>query len=291
MKKVITVVIMIIILFYTNSVYALINDYISLDSDGFEVSGENNNILFTDDYDEDSNISIVIKDNENGVFEITDEQLTYLKKEVKAVFDVKVTLIDKKPKTVIGKNNKYYNCATMNYSIDDLEMFIEQYIILTDHYSYVITIASPNKEYMTSKKVIDFLNSITIQDTITNNNHNAETENSNTTLLEDSIQAGVDGLIEGAIFGGVALIIGLIVRGIGKIKKKRIPKKENNKDRSEFDNNINYNQTTNSADEVKIQLNPTGAWKEFLEKQIGPSKKGKTIKDLKYSEKQNNKKK
>ena len=240
MKKVITVVIMIIILFYTNSVYALINDYISLDSDGFEVSGENNNILFTDDYDEDSNISIVIKDNENGV---------------------------------------------------DLEMFIEQYIILTDHYSYVITIASPNKEYMTSKKVIDFLNSITIQDTITNNNHNAETENSNTTLLEDSIQAGVDGLIEGAIFGGVALIIGLIVRGIGKIKKKRIPKKENNKDRNEFDNNINYNQTTNSADEVKIQLNPTGAWKEFLEKQIGPSKKGKTIKDLKNSEKQNNKKK
>lgn len=56
-------------------------------------------------------------------------------------------------------------------------------------------------------------------------------------------------------------------------------------------NNINYNQTTNSADEVKIQLNPTGAWKEFLEKQIGPSKKGKTIKDLKNSEKQNNKKK
>lgn len=46
MKKVLTTFfIIVIILSYTNSIYALINNYISLDSDGYEVSGENANLL------------------------------------------------------------------------------------------------------------------------------------------------------------------------------------------------------------------------------------------------------
>lgn len=293
MKKVLTTFfIMVIILSYTNSIYALINNYISLDSDGYEVSGENDNILLIDEDEDEKNISIIIQENKYGIFEISDEQLNYIKKEIKNEYNGNVTEIDDNSKTAIGKDNKYYKCATITYRLDELEMFIKQYIIPTDHYLHIITITTPNKDYFTSKKVIDFLNSITIQDTITNNNSNDNMENTNTTLFEDSISSGIDGAIKAAIFGGFVILIGLIVGAIGKNKSKREQKEENNKYMNKSNSNdIDNNVALNNVDQVKIQLNyQSGAWKDFLENQIGSSGKGKTLKELRKADKTNNKK-
>ena len=75
------------------------------------------------------------------------------------------------------------------------------------------------------------------------------------------------------------LIIGLIARVIGKMKKQSIQVERNDKNINEANNDIN-NIMSNTEDQIRIQLNPTGAWKDFLENQIGASGKGKTLKDL-----------
>ena len=219
MKKVtVTFFIVVTIVLYTNSIYALINDYISLDSDGYEVSGENDNMVFIDKYEEGSNISIVIQENKYGVFEITDDNLNGLEQNIEKQFETNVTVMDKNVRTSIGKENKYYKCATVTYSLDDLKLFIKQYIIPTDNYLYTITICSSNESYFTSQDVINFLNSITIQDTITTEKADVNIIENNSTLIENSINSGIDGAISIIILAGVVAFVGLIVRVIKKLK-------------------------------------------------------------------------
>lgn len=51
---------------------------------------------------------------------------------------------------------------------------------------------------------------------------------------------------------------------------------------------INENTEIKNVEQVKLQLNYTdGAWKDFLENQIGPPGKGKTLKELKNKGKHN----
>lgn len=205
MKRVISsFIILIIILLYTNSTYALINDYISLDSDGYEVSGENDNLLLKDKYKENSTISIIVKQNPYGIMEITDD-IFYSSEEIERDYGTPAKILSKNPKITIGKNNKYYKCGEITYCLDELKLFICQYLIPTDNFIYAITICSPEKNYLTDDKILNLLNSITIQDTITYNDYNEKTENTNTILLEDSISAGTDGIIKGAIIGRICV--------------------------------------------------------------------------------------
>jgi len=232
MKKIISLlVVLTMIVLYTNITYALINNYISLDSDGYEISGNNDNIVLKDKYKENTSISIVVKQNPYGAIEITDDILLNSLKEIEKKYGVSAIMISKNAKTSIGKDNKYYKCGRMMYSLkfsNELILFVSQYIIPTDNYIYAITICTQDKEYLTDSNIMNLLNSITLQDTITNNNYNENVEKSNTTLIEDSIKSGIDGAIESAILAGFALIIGLIARKIVKTKKD---KKENTEEK------------------------------------------------------------
>ncbi len=201
MKKIVVLILVIIIILSFNSnSFGFSNDIFSIDVPNYFLTSsniaENNTRDYTLKSDKINIIITVVPYNNKKNIEITKEYIKNLSLQVKASIEEDFNInLDLKETKVASMGKGYYKCGIALYESKEYKFYIKQYsCIISDNYTYSITLTTNDKNNFYEEDILELLNSFTIKDTIGEKNKN-KLNNSNKQFFEKIIVTSVSTII------------------------------------------------------------------------------------------------